>query len=264
MNETQVGGLITGLVVMLFFGYGWSLETLRAKQGLCTLIKTGNRHSIVIVLYLFGFLIGTALLVLTTIPLGNALLTKDTDNKKKVAPSYVLFLDTSVIINEGGKIDLKTLNLLNVFLERTKPKIVIISGNRFNRNTFINHNLDILKLVCANYGIKGDIIGSIPYTKGAYTKHQEIKLWVRSTKTKYDNCVIIDKGTYSSNNIKYTVYVDKLLTSRHLLAVIKVLETVYDPNIFAMRTQNYDDFFKSREQVSERAPQSGIPRKYVN
>ena len=256
MNETQVGGIITGLIVMLFFGYGWSLETLRAKQGLCTLIKTGDRHSIVICLHFFGFLIGSALLGLSIIPLGNTLLTKYTDNEKKEAPSYVLFLDTSVIINEGGKIDLKTLNLLNVFLERTKARVVVISNNRFNRNTLINHSLDVLKLLCTNYGIKGNVIGAIPYTRGIYTKHQEIKLWIRSTKTKYGNYVIIDKGTYSPNNIKYTVYVDKLLTSRHLLAVIKVLETVYDPNIFAMRTQNYDEFFKSREQVFGRVPQS--------
>lgn len=247
MNETQVGGLITGLVVMLFFGYGWSLETLRAKQGLYTLIKTGNRHSIVIVLHFFGFLIGLALIVLTSTPLVDILVTKNADNNEKSTLNYILFLDTSVIKNEGNKVDKNALLILNVFLERTKPKIVIISGNRFNRNSFINHNLEVLKLLCSNYGIRGDIIGSIPYTKGTYTKHQEIKLWVRSTKTKYDNCAIIDKGTYSPNNIKHTVYIDKLLTSRHLLAVVKVLETVYDPNIFAMRTQNYDEFFKSRK-----------------
>ena len=235
---------------MLFFGYGWSLETLRAKHGLYRLIKTGDRHLVVIGMHLLGFLLGVAMIVVCSNPLGNMLFATNTDEKKKEFPSYILFLDTSVIRNKGGKIDLKTLNLLNVFLERTKARVVVISNNRFHRNTFINHNLDVLKLLCANYGIRGDIIGSIPYTKGIYTRHQEIKLWVHSTKIKYDNCAIIDKKPYNVNNIKHTINVDKLLTPTHLLAIVKVLEIKYDPNIFAMRTQKYNEFFKSRKQVS--------------
>ena len=58
MNKIQLGTLLTGIVIMFFFGYGWSLETLRTKQSLYRLIKTGNRHSIVIVLNFFGFFHG--------------------------------------------------------------------------------------------------------------------------------------------------------------------------------------------------------------
>lgn len=244
MDETQIGAIVTGLTVMAFFGYGWSLETLRAKQGLYTLIKTGNKRSIVIVLHFFGFLIGLALIVLSNIPLEAIISTEDIDNKEKHTLNYILFLDTSVIRNEGNKIDKRTLLILNGFLEKTNAKIVVISNDRFHRNSLINHKIEVLKLICANYGIKGTVIGAIPYTKGVYTRHQEIKLWVRSTKTKYDNCAIIDKGTNNSNNIMYTINVDKLLTSRHLLSVVKVLEMVHDPNIFAIRTQKYDEFSK--------------------
>ena len=174
MNETQVGALITGLVIMLFFGYGWSLETLRAKHSIYRLIKTGDRYSVVRVLQLFGFVIGAALMVLSNIPLDDILLTKDTDNKEEGTASYVLFLDTSVIKNERNKVDKRTLIMLNVFLERTKAKIVVISNDRFHRDSLIPHRIEVLKLICANYGIRGTVIGSIPYTKGVYTRHQEI------------------------------------------------------------------------------------------
>ena len=250
MNETQVGALITGLVIMLFFGYGWSLETLRAKHSIYRLIKTGDRHSVVIVLHFFGFLIGAALMVLSNIPLDDILLTKDTDNKEEGTASYVLFLDTSVIKNERNKVDKRTLIMLNVFLERTKAKIVVISNDRFHRDSLIPHRIEVLKLICANYGIRGTVIGSVPYTKGVYTRHQEIGLWYKATKIKFDNCAVIDKSPYSFDNIVYTINVDKLLTSRHLLAVVKVFETEHDPKIFNIRTQKYDEFFKSRKQVS--------------
>lgn len=241
MNEPQIGALIIGLVVMLFSGYGWSLETLRAKQGLYSLIKTGNKRLVVIVLNFFVFLIGVALVVLPNTLLDGIIVPKD---NKKSALNYILFLDTSVIKNEGNKIDKRALLILNVLLERTKAKIVVISNDRFHRNSLVNHKIEVLKLICANYGIKGTVIGAIPYTNGVYTRHQEIKLWIRSTKTKYDNCAIIDKGTNNSNNIMYTINVDKLLTSRHLPYVVKVLEMVHNPNIFAIRTQKYDEFSK--------------------
>lgn len=250
MNETQIGALVTGLGIMFFFGYGWSLETLRAKQGLYHLIKTGNRHLVVIVLHFLGFLIGLVLVVVPNTSLSDILLTKNTDNKKEDTSSYVLFLDTSVIKNEGNKIDKRALLILNGFLERTKAKIVVISNDRFHRSSLINHKIEVLKLICANYGIRGTVIGSIPYTKGVYTRHQEIGLWYKATKIKFDNCAVIDKAPYSFNNIVYTINVDKLLTSRHLLAVVKVFETVHDPKIFNIRTQKYDEFFKSRKQVS--------------
>lgn len=249
MNGTQIGELLIGLSLMFFSGHGWSLETLRTKQSLYRLIKTGNKQSIIIALYLFGFLTGLVLVISCNVSLSTTLLNKNSDTKETF-PRYVLFLDTSVIKNEGNKVDKKALLILNAFLERTKAEVVIISNDRFHRNSSINHKIEVLKLICANYGIKGTVIGSIPYTKGVYTRHQEIGLWYRATRIRFDNCAVIDKSPYSLNNIVYTINVDKLLTSKHLLTITKVLKTVHDPKIFNIRTQKYDEFFKSRKQIS--------------
>lgn len=249
MSDTQISGLVLGIAIMFFFGYGWSLETLRAEHSLYRLIKRENSRAMYILLHFFGLLLGLSCVILCSTPLYNMLLATDSD-KKKIPQNYVVFLDISVIKNENREVNKKALNVLNVFLEKTKAKIVVISNDRVHKKLLTNYNIDILKLICANYGIRGFVLGSVPYTKGTYTRHQEIKLWCKATKIKFDSCVIIDKFPLSPNDIAYTVNIDKVLTSKHLLTAIEILETKQDPTLFKIRTQKYYDTLKSRKQTS--------------
>ena len=241
MTETQFGNLVLGLLVILIFGHRWSRDTLRHKEGFKFLNEKPDRKIVIMVINLAGLMAGILLLALSTLqpsvePISVA--------ESKVA-SHILFLDISVVKNVS---DPETCKLLNSFLEKTKAKVVVISNERFNRHTLINHDIELIRAICTNRGIKGNIIGSIPYTKGEYTRHQEIKLWVRATKIKFDNCVIIDKGPCNVDKITRTVVVDGVLKSWDLLSAINILETEYNPNIFSMRMQNYDDYLKARKQ----------------
>ena len=236
--------LAIGSATMALSGYWWSVKTLQFNNDPHPSVETRNKELGIILSCLLFFIMGA---VLTILPLEQ--ITSSTPTVKKYESDYVLFLDTSVIKNEGD-VDSEALNILNMFLESTKANIVIISDNRFNRFTLVIHNIDVIKLICANYGIKGSIIGAIPYTEGKYTKHQEIKLWRDTTRIKINNCVIIDDNIPDEECINRTIKIDGLLTSKHMLNIIKMLETPYDPNIFNMRTQNYDEIFRARKQTS--------------
>ena len=150
--------LAIGSATMALSGYWWSVKTLQFNNDSHPSVETRNKELGIILSCLLFFIMGA---VLTILPLEQ--ITSSTPTVKKYESDYVLFLDTSVIKNEGD-VDSEALNILNMFLESTKANIVIISDNRFNRFTLVIHNIDVIKLICANYGIKGSIIGAITYT----------------------------------------------------------------------------------------------------
>lgn len=236
--------LAIGLTIMALSGHWWSVKTLQFNNDPHPSVETKGKESGIIFSCLLFFIVGV---VLTISSLGQV--TSSATTIKKHKSDYVLFLDTSVIKNEKG-VDSEALDILNMFLESTKANIVIISDNRFNKFTLVRYNIEVIKLVCANYGIKGSVIGAIPYTEGKYTKHQEIKLWRNATGIKINNCIIIDKDIPDKACIDRTVKIDGLLTSKHMLDIIKMSETPYDQNIFNMRTQNYGEIFRTKKQPS--------------
>lgn len=219
---------------MGLFGNKWTSDTL------CQATSNGDKYS----LYknLLGFLLG---LLLCFTPKLESVFDYKKESVKKL-PTYILFLDSRVIRDENLRINDESLAVLNNFLNKTNTKIVITSNGRFNHTTQINWPIETLRAIYKAWGIKGTIIGSIPYTKLTYTRQQEINLWHNIAGVEYDGCVILDETSESTNEMDCTVKIKNLLNNGHILGILNKLEMGYNPAMFKERAQTYDEQFKTR------------------
>lgn len=234
LEYTEIFSIIMGLLLMGLFGHKWSSDVLYQA--------TSSNGQYFPYKYLIGFLLG---LLLCFLPKLEAAFDHKREPVKK-PPTYLLFLDSKVIKDENLRINNKALAILNNFLDKTNAKIIITSDDRINFTTQINWPIGTLKALYKARGIKGTIIGSIPYTKHTLTRQQEINLWYNITKMEYDGCVILDETSDSTNKMGCTVKVKNLLTKQHIVAIMNKLKVAPNPGIFKEKAQTYEEQFKTR------------------
>lgn len=232
LDHTQIFFVTVALLLMILFGSDWSINILHQS--------ISKENKLILCIDLIGFLFAATLLCIISNPWFTS------NHEKEPEPVYILFLDSRVIRDENLRINDGALNILNSFLEKTNTKIVITSHARINSTTQINWPIETLRAIYKTWGIKGTIIGSIPYTNHVFTRQQEINLWCNTTKIKYNGCVILDKTSDSINKIACAVKVKNLLNNQHILTIIDKLKIDQNPDMFKERTQTYDELFRAK------------------
>lgn len=234
LDHIQIFSIMVGLFLMILFGLNWSADILYRI--------TSKKSKFVLYINSIGFLLSLALCIIPN----TEFIFKHKKEPVKESPTYILFFDSSVIKGTHSYINNKALEILNNFLEKTNTKLIITSDDRIAHTTQTNWPIDALKALYKARGIKGAVIGSIPYTKHVLTRRQEINLWCNTTKIKYDGCVILDETSNSTNKMDCVVKVKNLLTDQHIIIVLNKLEMAPNPDMFKERLQTYEESFKSK------------------